>query len=99
MLRVLLVAGALLVIAQLHRASGGVISVELHRAFGLDAAEIGLVIGAMVLASALAQVPTGLAFDRFGIRRTVSTMVVVALGARCCSPPRPASGVWRSAGS
>ena len=79
MLRVLTVAGALLVIAQLHRASGGVVSVELNRAFGLGAAEIGLVIGAMLLASAVVQLPAGLAFDRFGTRRTVPAMALVAL--------------------
>ena len=79
MLRVLTVAGALLAIAQLHRASGGVVSVELNRAFGLGAPEIGLVIGAMLLASAVVQLPAGLAFDRFGTRRTVPAMAVVAL--------------------
>jgi predicted MFS family arabinose efflux permease len=79
MLRVLTVAGALLVIAQLHRASGGVVSIELHRTFALGAGEIGLVTGAMLLASAVVQVPAGLAFDRFGTRRTVSAMAVVAL--------------------
>ena len=79
MLRVLTVAGALLVIAQLHRASGGVVALELHRAFGLGAGQIGLVIGAMLLASAVAQLPAGLAFDRFGARRTVTAMVTLAL--------------------
>ncbi len=79
MLRVLTVAGALLVIAQLHRSAGGVMSLELSQSFGLSASEIGLVIGAMLLASAVAQLPTGLAFDRFGPRRTVSAMVVLAL--------------------
>jgi MFS family permease len=79
MLRVLTVAGALLVIAQLHRGSGGVVSIELNRAFGLGAAEIGLVTGAMLLASAVVQLPAGLAFDRFGTRRTVPAMAVVAL--------------------
>ena len=79
MLRVLTVAGALLVIAQLHRASGGVVSLELDRSFGLSASQIGLVTGAMLLASALAQLPAGLAFDRFGPRRTVPAMAVLAL--------------------
>ncbi len=79
MLRVLTVAGALLVIAQLHRASGGVVALELDRSFGLSAGQIGLVIGAMLLASAVAQLPAGLAFDRFGARRTVSAMVTLAL--------------------
>jgi len=79
MLQVLGVAGALLVIAQLHRGSGGVVSPELNRVFGLGAAEIGFVIGAMMLASALVQVPAGLAFDRFGTRRTVAALALVAL--------------------
>jgi predicted MFS family arabinose efflux permease len=79
MMRVLAVAGALLVVAQLHRAGGGVISSELHRSFGLGGTEIGVVIGAMMLASAVAQVPMGLAFDRFGTRRTAAALAVVAL--------------------
>src|SRR5918994_6280072 len=79
MIRVLAVAGALLVIAQLHRAGGGVISSELHRTFGLGGTEIGVVIGAMLLASALAQLPMGLAFDRFGTRRTAAALALVAL--------------------
>ena len=79
MLRVLTVAGALLVIAQLHRLGGGVISSELHGAFALGAAGIGLVMGAMPLASAVVQVPLGLAFDRFGTRRTLSATTLIAL--------------------
>ena len=79
MIRVLAVAGALLVIAQLHRAGGGVISSELNRIFGLGGAEIGVVIGTMLLASALAQLPLGLAFDRFGTRRTTAALALVAL--------------------
>ena len=79
MIRVLSVAGALLVIAQLHRTSGGVVSPELNHIFGLGAAEIGFVVGVMMLASALVQVPAGLAFDRFGTRRTVPALALVAL--------------------
>ena len=78
MVRVLAVAGALLVIAQLHRAGGGVISSELNRIFGLGGAEIGVVIGIMVLASAVVQVPLGLAFDRYGTRRTTAALAVIA---------------------
>jgi MFS family permease len=79
MLPVLAVAGALLVTAQMHRLGGGVIASELHRVFGLSPAEIGLVMGAMPLASTLVQVPMGLAFDRFGTRRTISSTTLVAL--------------------
>jgi MFS family permease len=78
-MRVLTIAGALLVIAQIHRAGGGVISSELHRSFGLGGTEIGVVIGSMMLASAVAQVSMGLAFDRFGIRRTAAALALVTL--------------------
>jgi MFS family permease len=78
MVRVLAVAGALLVIAQVHRAGGGVISSELNAAFRLGGAEIGVVIGTMVLASAIAQLPMGLAFDRYGTRRTTAALAVIA---------------------
>jgi predicted MFS family arabinose efflux permease len=56
-----------------------VIAAEMHRVFGLGAAEIGLIMGAMPLASALVQVPVGLACDRFGTRRTVSVTTLVGL--------------------
>lgn len=79
MIPVLLVAGLLLVIAQLHRSSGSVIASELNRLFELDAATIGLVMGAMFLASAVVQIPVGLAFDRFGTRRTVTALGGLAL--------------------
>ncbi|MGH6912138.1 MAG: MFS transporter [Geminicoccales bacterium] len=79
MLRVLIVAGSLLVVAQLYRLGGGVISSELHRTFGLGPGEIGVVMGAMFLASALVQLPMGIAFDRFGTRRTVSASALVGL--------------------
>jgi predicted MFS family arabinose efflux permease len=69
----------LLVTAQMHRFGGGVIAGELHRVFDLTPVAIGLVMGAMPLASALVQVPMGLAFDRFGPRRTISTTTVIGL--------------------
>ncbi|MEM7024507.1 MAG: MFS transporter [Pseudomonadota bacterium] len=75
----LTVAGALLVAAQVHRFGGGVIASELNRVFGLGAAEIGLIIGVMALASSLVQIPMGLALDRFGTRVTVSSTAVIAL--------------------
>ena len=75
----LTVAGALLVAAQVHRFGGGVIASELNRVFGLGAAEIGLIIGVMALASSLVQIPMGLALDRFGTRVTVSSTALIAL--------------------
>jgi len=78
--RVLVIAGALLVVVHMHRAGGGVIAPELHALFGFSGAELGLIMGAMFLASAIAQLPTGLAFDRFGPRRTVSAGALIAIG-------------------
>jgi predicted MFS family arabinose efflux permease len=79
MLRVLIVAGSLLVAAQLYRLGGGIISSELQRTFGLGPGEIGVVMGAMFLASALVQLPMGIAFDRFGTRHTVFASALVGL--------------------
>jgi predicted MFS family arabinose efflux permease len=79
MFRVLIVAGSLLVVAQLYRLGGGIISSELHRTFGLGPGEIGIVMGAMFLASALVQLPMGIAFDRFGTRRTVFASALIGL--------------------
>ncbi len=95
MLPVLMVAGALVVTAQMHRFGGGVIASEMHRVFGLGAAEIGLIMGAMPLASAVMQVPIGLAFDRFGTRMTVSSVTLIALlGTLILAFSGGAQGLW-----
>lgn len=95
MLPVLMVAGALVVTAQMHRFGGGVIAGEMHRVFGLGAAEIGLIMGAMPLASAVMQVPIGLAFDRFGTRLTVSSVTLIALvGTLILAFSGGAQGLW-----
>jgi len=95
MLPVLMVAGALVVTAQIHRFGGGVIASEMHHVFGLGAAEIGLIMGAMPLASAVVQVPIGLAFDRFGTRLTVSWVTLVALlGTLILAFSTAATGLW-----
>lgn len=95
MLPVLMVAGALVVTAQLHRFGGSVIASEMHRVFGLGAAEIGLIMGAMPLASAVFQIPIGLAFDRFGTRWTVSWVTLIALlGTLILAFSTTATGLW-----
>jgi predicted MFS family arabinose efflux permease len=80
LLRVMLVAGGLLVAAQMHRMGGGVIAADMGARFGFSGAEVGLVMGAMFFASALGQIPTGLAFDRFGPRLTVAGSLLIGLG-------------------
>lgn len=77
--RVMLIAGGLLVAAQMHRMGGGVIAADLDARFGFSGAEVGLIMGAMFFASALGQIPTGLAFDRFGPRLTVAISTLVGL--------------------
>jgi predicted MFS family arabinose efflux permease len=80
LLRVMLIAGGLLVAAQMHRMGGGVIAADLGVRFGFSGAEVGLIMGAMFFASALGQIPTGLAFDRFGPRLTVAVTTLIGLG-------------------
>lgn len=75
----MLIAGALLLVAQMHRMGGGVIAADLGVRWGFSGAEVGLIMGAMFFASALGQLPIGLAFDRFGPRRTVAATALVAL--------------------
>jgi MFS family permease len=77
--RVMLIAGAVLIIAHMHRTGGGVITPELHARLGFSGAEIGLIMGAMFFGSALIQLPLGLAFDRFGTRLTISTTALAAV--------------------
>jgi predicted MFS family arabinose efflux permease len=68
-------------LVQVNRTGGGVMANALAAQRGLDAADIGTVMGAMFLASALVQVPFGLMFDRFGPRRTAAwTSMVAVLG-------------------
>jgi MFS family permease len=77
--RVMVIAGAVLVIAHMHRTGGGVITPELHARLGFSGAELGLIMGAMFFGSALIQLPLGLAFDRFGTRLTISTTAIAAI--------------------
>lgn len=76
---VLGVAGALLAVAQVHRVGGGVIAPELALRFGVSSAVLGLIMGTMYIASALTQVPMGLAYDRFGARRTMASAALIGL--------------------
>jgi predicted MFS family arabinose efflux permease len=76
---VLGVAGALLAVAQVHRVGGGVIAPELALRFGVSGAVLGLIMGTMYIASALTQVPMGLAYDRFGARLTMASAALIGL--------------------
>lgn len=72
---------ALFATGQFNRFSGGVIAPELMHDLGLSAVAVSVVIAVLFLASALAQVPIGIALDRWGPRRTVVVAVIAAIDA------------------
>jgi predicted MFS family arabinose efflux permease len=59
-------------LSQFYRAFLAVVAGDLSRDLGLDAAGLASLQAAYLLAFALAQVPVGLALDRFGPRRTLA---------------------------
>ena len=71
-------------LSQFYRSCLGVIAPELTRDLGLTPEDLGQANGAFFLAMGLMQVPVGLLFDRYGPRRTVTTLT--ALGSRTRLP-------------
>jgi predicted MFS family arabinose efflux permease len=70
------------VLSQFFRTALAVVAPEVAKDLGLDAAALGLLSSAWFWAFAAAQIPIGVALDRFGPRRTVST-VFAAAGLGC----------------
>lgn len=69
-------------LSQFYRAFLAVVAGDLARDLGLDAAGLGSLQAAFFLAFASAQIPVGLALDRFGPRRTLAiTMSLAVAGA------------------
>lgn len=69
-------------LSYLLRTVNAVISPALRAEFGLSAADLGLLTSAYFLTFAIAQIPVGIALDRFGPRRVEGVlMVLTALGA------------------
>jgi len=62
-----------------YRSCLGVIAPELTRDLGLTPEDLGHANGAFFLAIAVMQVPVGLLFDRYGPRRVVSWLTVLAV--------------------
>ena len=71
--------GLLLLLVQINRQSGGVLAIYFSEARDLSAAQIGSITSAMYLASTLAQIPTGILFDRFGARLTLSGLGILGI--------------------
>lgn len=78
--RILILLGLFFVVVQINRSSGGVLANYLGTNRGLSPTDIGTVMGAMFFASAAVQLPTGLLFDRFGAKRTLVALSLVACG-------------------
>jgi MFS family permease len=69
-------------LSQFFRSSTAVIAPELIRDLELSSAALGLANGSFFMAVFLGQIPVGLAFDRFGVRRTVALLSLpMAVGA------------------
>lgn len=78
MLQAVILVSLLFVIAQIHRSAGSVIALTLSTESGLSPREIGTIMGVMPLASALVQIPSGIALDRFGVRNALSAAALLA---------------------
>ena len=64
--------------AYLYRAVNAVVAPDLVRDLSLSATGLGFLTAAYLIAYAAAQLPVGVAFDRFGPRRVQATMLAVA---------------------
>ena len=83
-LTLILLLAAATSLSQFYRVSNSVIGPELASELGLSAREFGLAGGAFFFALMVAQIPVGMAFDRWGARLTLSAVsglaVIGALG-------------------
>lgn len=70
---------ALFATGQFNRFSGGVIAPELMRDLALSATQVSTAIAVLFLASALAQLPIGVALDRWGPKRTLTVGVLAGI--------------------
>jgi predicted MFS family arabinose efflux permease len=78
-LPLLLLLIAITCLSQFYRVSNSVIAPDLVRDLHLDARELGWAGSAFFLALFAVQLPVGLWFDRFGARRTVSAVSLLAV--------------------
>src|SRR4051812_50165718 len=66
-------------LSQFYRVSNSVIAPELARDLGLSARQLGWAGSAFFFALFAVQVPVGMWFDRYGARRTVAALSVLAM--------------------
>jgi MFS family permease len=77
--RLILLIAALTSLSNFYRASNAVIAPDLMTELGLSPTMLGLANGAFFLALGLAQIPLGIALDRFGPRLAVTVLTGVAV--------------------
>lgn len=65
--------------SQFFRVSNAVIAPELMRGLAISAEQMGIITGTFFLAFAAAQIPAGVLLDRFGPRRTMSALFIIAV--------------------
>ena len=69
---------AIYLVSQFLRNSVGVIAPDLAREIGLSAGEIGLLSSAFFFSFAAAQLPLGIAIDRYGAKRCMLVCAAIA---------------------
>ena len=67
------------VASQFYRVSNAVIAPELMRTLAISAEAMGVITGMYFLTFAAAQLPAGILLDRFGPRRTMSALFILAV--------------------
>lgn len=93
-LRVVAVLCTAYVLSQFFRSSNAVIAPDLTRELGLSPEVLGALTGAFFLVFSLSQVPVGVALDRFGPRRVISTLLVfAAIGSLAFAGAESAAGL------
>ena len=67
------------VVSMFYRGAMGVIAPELMAELSMDPSTMGFVTGIFFLFFAAAQIPVGMALDRFGPRKVISTLSLIAV--------------------
>jgi len=70
---------AVFILSQFYRTAVAVIAPELRRDPGLTAEQLGILTGTFFVAIAAMQIPVGVLLDRFGPRRVVPSLLVLAV--------------------
>lgn len=70
---------ALAIMSQFFRSSNGVIATELMHDIGVDIGTLGVISGSFFIIFAVLQIPIGVFLDRFGTRRVIPVMLMLAV--------------------